>query len=102
MAWVEPFRLKALLKHHWPSSQDWAVQALAVALCFFGGKIGFLFGREHLVASPIWVPSGLALAGVLLFGYRLWPGLLAGGFLLKLTLLAGAGLNPIAVVSAAL
>jgi PAS domain S-box-containing protein len=29
-------------------------------------------------ASAVWPPSGIALAGVLLWGYRLWPGILLG------------------------
>jgi len=78
------------------------VQALAAALYFFGGQVGFLFGREHAVVSPFWLPAGLALGGVLLFGYRLWPGIVAGAFLLKLTILTDARLNPIASVAAAL
>jgi PAS domain S-box-containing protein len=78
------------------------VQALAVALCFFGGKIGLWFGRDHLIACAIWPPAGLALGCVLIFGYRLWPGLLLGAFLLKLNILAETRLNAFGLVSAAL
>jgi PAS domain S-box-containing protein len=31
-------------------------------------------------ATAVWLPSGLALAAVLLFGYRIWPGILVGAF----------------------
>jgi PAS domain S-box-containing protein len=61
-----------------------------------------LFGNDHLIASPIWPPAGLALGCVLIFGYRLWPGLLLGSFLLKLTILGETRLNAFEVVSAAL
>lgn len=36
-------------------------------------------------ASPIWPPTGLALAGVLLWGFRLWPAIFAGAFLVNIT-----------------
>ena len=36
-------------------------------------------------ASPIWPPTGFALATVLLLGYRVWPAILAAAFLVNLT-----------------
>lgn len=33
-------------------------------------------------ATPVWPPSGIALAALLLRGYRLWPGIVLGDFLL--------------------
>jgi len=35
---------------------------------------------EKTNASPVWPPSGIALAAVLLLGYRVWPGILLGAF----------------------
>src|SRR5215471_4025054 len=102
MALGKPLSLKTPSMGRRPSNQDWALQAFAAALCFFGGKIGFLFGHEHLVACPIWPPAGLALGCVLIFGYRLWPGLLLGAFLLKLSILGETRLNSFELVSAAL
>ncbi|MFA5059677.1 MAG: diguanylate cyclase [Candidatus Omnitrophota bacterium] len=31
--------------------------------------------------SPVWPPSGIAFAAILLFGYRIWPGIALGSFL---------------------
>ena len=46
---------------------------LLTALYFLGGLIGkettFLSGSVALV----WPPAGIALAAILLFGYRFWP-----------------------------
>ena len=52
-----------------------------IALYFIGGLIGketsFLSGSVALV----WPPAGIALAAILLFGYRFWPGVALGAVL---------------------
>jgi PAS domain S-box-containing protein len=52
-----------------------------VALYFLGGLVGkettFLSGSVALV----WPPAGIALAAILLFGYRFWPGVALGAVL---------------------
>jgi PAS domain S-box-containing protein len=54
---------------------------ILVALYFLGGLLGkqgsFLSGSIALV----WPPSGIALAAILLFGYRFWPGVALGAVL---------------------
>lgn len=54
---------------------------LLIALYFIGGLIGkqttFLSGSVALV----WPPAGIALAAILLFGYRFWPGVALGAVL---------------------
>jgi PAS domain S-box-containing protein len=54
---------------------------LLIALYFIGGLIGkettFLSGSVALV----WPPAGIALAAILLFGYRFWPGVALGAIL---------------------
>ena len=54
---------------------------LLTALYFLGGLLGkktaFLSGSISLV----WPPSGIALAAILLFGYRFWPGIALGAVL---------------------
>jgi PAS domain S-box-containing protein len=35
-------------------------------------------------ATAVWPASGIALAGILLFGYRVWPGILLGSLLINL------------------
>jgi PAS domain S-box-containing protein len=58
---------------------------LLIALYFVGGLIGkettFLSGSVALV----WPPAGIALAAILLFGYRFWPGVALGAVLFSLT-----------------
>lgn len=62
------------------SSHGWRLLILAV-LYFGAARIGLLLAFQHSNASPVWPPSGLALAALLLFGTRLWPGIAVGAFL---------------------
>lgn len=45
---------------------------------FAGGYAGFLLAAPPSYASPIWPAAGVALAGILLHGKRLLPGIFAG------------------------
>ena len=59
------------------------VLGLAV-LYFLAGKLGLLVAFAHANATPVWPPTGLALAAFLLLGYRVWPGIFLGAFLVNL------------------
>src|ERR1700747_495060 len=49
------------------------------------GKIGLNLASLHASASPVWPPAGIALAAILLLGYRVWPAIFVGAFLVNLT-----------------
>jgi PAS domain S-box-containing protein len=52
---------------------------LAVALAYFVvAKLGLQLASINPSASPIWPPTGIALAAVLLSGYRIWPAIFLG------------------------
>jgi len=58
----------------------------AVAAVYFGAaKLGLLAAVAQKVVSSAWPPTGVALAALLLFGVRLWPGIALGAFLLNWT-----------------
>ena len=60
--------------------------ALALAGIYFcAGKFGLSLAFLNPSASVVWPPAGLALAALLLWGYRLWPGVLIGAFLVNIT-----------------
>src|SRR5205085_3826643 len=65
--------------------------AYAVELCLFGivyfllAKFGLALASINPSATPIWPPSGFALAAVLLRGYRIWPAILIGSFVVNAT-----------------
>ncbi|HWP31994.1 MAG TPA: EAL domain-containing protein [Fimbriimonadales bacterium] len=57
-----------------------------VAALYFGvGKLGLAFAYFHASASPVWPAAGLALSVLLSFGYRVFPGVFLGAFLVNAT-----------------
>jgi len=61
------------------------VAAVVLAAAYFvAGKLSLKLAFLNASASPVWPPAGIAVAALLLYGYRLWPGLLVGAFLVNL------------------
>jgi PAS domain S-box-containing protein len=59
---------------------------LALTAVYVGcGKLGLSLAFAHPSASPVWPPTGVALAALLVWGYRLWPGVFLGAFLVNIT-----------------
>src|SRR2546423_7678279 len=54
----------------------------AVYVC--AGKFGLSLAFVNPSASAVWPPTGLALAALLVWGYRLWPGVFLGAFLVNI------------------
>jgi PAS domain S-box-containing protein len=52
---------------------------------FVAGELGLRLAFLHPSVTPIWAPAGVALAALLVLGYRVWPGILLGSFILNLT-----------------
>jgi signal transduction histidine kinase/ActR/RegA family two-component response regulator len=61
-----------------------AIAALT-ALYFVAGKLGLHLAFLHQSASPVWPPAGIALAALLVLGYRMWPAIFIGAFLVNAT-----------------
>src|SRR5690348_17573149 len=58
---------------------------MGVALVYYAAaRLGLLLQLPGTNASPVWPPSGIGLAAVLLFGLRFWPGIALGAFLANL------------------
>jgi len=57
---------------------------LLLALGYYAlGRLGLLLAVPPGYATAIWPSSGVALAGLVLGGYRLWPGIVLGSFLIN-------------------
>src|SRR5437588_10622786 len=52
---------------------------------FIAGKLGLKLAFLHVSASPVWPPAGMALAALLVLGYRTWPAIFLGAFLVNVT-----------------
>lgn len=66
-----------------------ALRTLAVATCYYAaGRLGLLcrLTVEGAVFTPIYPPTGVALACLLVFGLGCWPGVTLGAFFLVLSL----------------
>ena len=58
----------------------------AVALVYFiAGKFGLYFAAFSPSSSPIWPPTGIAAAALLLGGLRLWPAIFLAAFFVNVT-----------------
>src|SRR5437764_3846860 len=74
---------------------SWAMQSrrfsglpligILAVIYFVAGKLGLMLASLHASASPVWPPAGIALAGSLLLGYRAWPAIFIGAFLVNVT-----------------
>src|SRR5437763_76467 len=59
-----------------------AAKLVAVAAAYYGAaKLGLTLAFEAPSVTAIWPPTGIALAAVVLWGYRIWPGVALGAFL---------------------
>lgn len=57
----------------------------AVTAAYYGtAKLGLALAFAHSSVTAVWAPTGIALAALLLWGYRLWPAVALGAFLANL------------------
>ncbi|MGB8983842.1 MAG: MASE1 domain-containing protein, partial [Anaerolineales bacterium] len=54
-------------------------KVVALALIYhLAARLGLKMAYVQMNTSPVWPPTGIALAALLLFGYNLWPGISLG------------------------
>jgi signal transduction histidine kinase len=87
----------------------YAISVALVAIAYYGvGRIGLELAYLDGAVAALWPPAGLGLAVLLLYGVRLWPGVVVGDLLLADfstplgTILGQTVGNTVAVVAAAL
>jgi signal transduction histidine kinase/integral membrane sensor domain MASE1/CheY-like chemotaxis protein len=54
--------------------------ALVAVVYFAAAELGLSLAFLHANVSPVWPPTGVAVAALFLLGYRVWPGVLIGAF----------------------
>ncbi len=55
------------------------------AVYYFTAKLGLRFAYINSSVTTIWPPAGIALAAIVLLGYRVWPAILGGAFFANFT-----------------
>ncbi len=90
-----------------PTRRRYALQlVLTAAGCYAGARVGIELSGLAGGISAVWPPTGIALAAILLGGYRLWPAVLVAALLTVpdsgLGALSAAGAASGAVVEATL
>src|SRR5207245_10854035 len=63
----------------------WLGLAVLAGIYFAAGKLGLTLAFEHASATAVWPPTGIALAAMLLYGYRVWPVIFVGALLVNAT-----------------
>src|SRR5436190_20048699 len=64
---------------------DILLMVIVFTAYFIIGKLGLKLAFENISSTAVWAPTGIALAVFLLRGYRLWPAILLGAFLINIT-----------------
>src|SRR5215813_4632356 len=67
------------------SSSRLLLISVGTLVYFIVGKFGLMLASLHASASPVWPSAGIALAAILLIGYRVWPAIFVGAFLVNIT-----------------
>src|SRR6266436_964620 len=65
--------------------KDLPLLAALTIVYFLAGKLGLKLALVHANATAVWPPTGIALAGLLVLGYRIWPAIFLGAFLVNIS-----------------
>jgi diguanylate cyclase (GGDEF)-like protein len=55
------------------------------AAYYVAASLGLRLAYLHPSATPVWAPTGIALASILVWGPRVWPAIFVGAFLVNLS-----------------
>ncbi|MES2152388.1 MAG: CHASE domain-containing protein [Pseudomonadota bacterium] len=73
-------------------TRRWLAEVTILALLYYlAARLGLLLAFSTTNASPVWPPSGIALAVLIKGGARLWPGVTFGAFAANLAVFAANG-----------
>lgn len=73
-----------------PTAVRRAALLLAIGAAYVvAGKLGLRLGIVNPSASPVWAPTGIALAACILFGTGVWPAIFLGALIVNVTTTGG-------------
>jgi integral membrane sensor domain MASE1 len=80
-------RNHGLLPNRGLQTLGWPVPAALTAAAYYGAaRLGLLEQLVRGQVTPLWPPTGIAVAALLLFGLRVWPGIALGALAVNVTL----------------
>ena len=71
---------QSLSTFHIPkATAAYLLKILALAVIYhLAARVGLEMAYVQINISPVWPPTGIALAALLIFGYSMWPGISLG------------------------
>jgi len=82
------------MKNH--LAKNIAIGLVLLVVYVVAGKLGLKLAFVNASATAVWAPTGIALAALLLLGFRFWPVIFLGAFLVNLTT-AGSALTSFSI-----
>jgi signal transduction histidine kinase len=70
---------------HSRRSSNLLIIGIVTVVYFVAGKLGLKLASLNASASPVWPPTGIALAALVVLGFRVWPAIFLGAFLVNFT-----------------
>ena len=81
------------------SAASTALAALGLAVAYaLTGLLGMQLAAPPGNVTPVWLPAGLAVAALLMFGHRVWPGITVGSWFLNVIVFPEPAPLPVKVV----
>lgn len=72
-------------KQHKPTLRTMGQIVLLTAAYIAAAKLGLLLTFSHDHVTAVWPPTGIAVAALMVFGVRLWPGVLLGAVIANIS-----------------
>ena len=79
-------------------SKDLLIGLGICAVYIAAAKLSLRFASIHPSATPVWAPTGIAIATLLALGLRFWPAIFAGAFVANFTT-AGTALTSLGIAT---
>ena len=80
-----------LLPHYSSWTRSVTLLAALTIVYYVAAKLGLHLAFLHPSATPVWPPTGIAFAALLLLGSWIWPAIFMGAFLVNLTTAGSVG-----------
>ena len=77
--------LQGVLGHRSERARTALLMAVLFVAYVSAAKLGIETSVAHGVITPVWAPTGIALAALVLYGPRLWPAVALGAFVANAT-----------------